>query len=370
MASATYQTVPVDDQPLPATDRPKRSRSLVATFMLAVCIISFVLQTELAQYVQKTTSYQKPYFILYVGHSCYIFMLPIQFFTECIVATPDKPFNLMYHVKETAASCRKHIQRSLAELRREQAVSEKYSDLHFIVVKSIWVAIALTVPAYLWYVSVNLTSMSNLTAIYNTSCFFAYLFSIFMLGDQLVASKIAAVALCMLGVFAMAYGDENDDTDDHSILGILVALLGAATYGFYEVYYKKYASPVRSTVLFANFVTGLIGVMTLLLLWIPIPLLHLTGYERFELPDLRTFVYILGVASMSLVYNASFMCVIALVNPVFAAVGVMLTVPAVAVVDVFVTGNMVPTSTITGSVLILIGFVILNHRVKKEESEQ
>lgn len=61
------------------------------------------------------------------------------------------------------------------------------------------------------------------------------------------------------------------------------------------------------------------------------------------------------------------MAVIALVNPVFAAVGVMLTVPAVAITDVLVTGVMVPSSTIVGSFLILAGFIILNRHVGNEE---
>lgn len=36
--------------------------------------------------------------------------------------------------------------------------------------------------------------------------------------------------------------------------------------------------------LHANFLTSLIGVATLVLFWIPIPLLHWTGLEEFELP--------------------------------------------------------------------------------------
>ncbi|KAG1225955.1 hypothetical protein G6F68_019827 [Rhizopus microsporus] len=65
---------------------------------------------------------------------------------------------------------------------------------------------------------------------------------------------------------------------------------------------------------------------------------------------------------MSVIYNATFMVIIALVNPVFAAVGVMLTVPAVAITDVLVTGVMVSSSTIVGSLLILVGFYILNRQ--------
>ncbi|KAG2207989.1 hypothetical protein INT46_010355 [Mucor plumbeus] len=262
----SYHTVPVEDQPTSVPlFQPRKSRSVLATVMLTICIITFVLQTELAQYVQKTTNYSKPYFI----------------------------FILMLH-------------------------------------------------------------------------------------DRLVAAKVGAVMLCMAGVLAMACWPQSELNDGQDILlqdrvigkdwiGIAVASIGAALYGFYEVYYKKYASPSQPTILFANTITGIIGIVTFLLLWIPFPLLHFSGVETFELPDLSTFGYILAIASMSVIYNATFMAVIALVNPVFAAVGVMLTVPAVAITDVLVTGVMVPISTIVGSVLILFGFYILNKQVENEE---
>ncbi|KAI8138552.1 hypothetical protein BJV82DRAFT_630316 [Fennellomyces sp. T-0311] len=365
-SSPTYHAVPVSDTPSTPTLAPRKGRNMLAGLMLAICVVSFVLQTELAQYVQRTTNYQKPYFILYVSHCCYIFMAPVQLVGELIARHPRK--GVVDLIKDTVSECRRELYQSLQDLQHEQDQNE--SPLRFSLRTVIVLAVLLTIPSYLWYVSVNLTSMANLTAIYNTGCFFAYLFSILMLNDRLVTPKIVAVLLCITGVFTMAFWSSDDDDSDidtyTSLLGIVVAALGAAAYGFYEVYYKKYASPPNPSILFANAVTTGIGFTTLLLLWIPIPIFHFLGHETFELPDLRTFSYILGIASMSVVYNATFMCVIALVNPVFAAVGVMLTVPAVAITDVFVTGVMTPLSTVVGSILILIGFYILNREIKQE----
>jgi hypothetical protein len=59
---ASYHTVPGSDAS--PTFQPKASRSFLASVMLGICIVSFVLQTELAQYVQKNTNFSKPYFIL------------------------------------------------------------------------------------------------------------------------------------------------------------------------------------------------------------------------------------------------------------------------------------------------------------------
>jgi hypothetical protein len=52
-----------DDQAPTMPIKPK-SRSFIGSVMLTICIISFVIQTELSQYVQRTTNYSKPYFIL------------------------------------------------------------------------------------------------------------------------------------------------------------------------------------------------------------------------------------------------------------------------------------------------------------------
>ncbi|KAK4517725.1 uncharacterized protein ATC70_001067 [Mucor velutinosus] len=380
---ASYHTVPAEDQPtLVPLFKPRKSRSVLATVMLTICIITFVLQTELAQFVQKTTNYSKPYFILYISHSCYVFMIPLQLIAEYIQHNhshqhTSKDASLYQRIIETVNKSKTSVNNSLLEL-QYRVQGDQVFPLGFVIKTSLCLSVLLTLPAYIWYLSVNLTSMSNLTAIYNTGCFFAYLFSILMLHDRLVAAKVGAVLLCMAGVLAMACWPQQEVNDGEDILqqargigkdwiGITVASVGAALYGFYEVYYKKYASPTQPTILFANTITGIIGIVTFLLLWIPFPLLHFTGIETFELPDLSTFGYILAIASMSVIYNATFMAVIALVNPVFAAVGVMLTVPAVAITDVLVTGVMVPASTIVGSALILIGFYILNKQVGDEE---
>ncbi|KAI8096521.1 uncharacterized protein BX664DRAFT_324178 [Halteromyces radiatus] len=390
-SSPTYRSVPLDDTPTSAVVKVrKQSKSFVAAVMLIICIISFVLQTELAQYVQKTSNYQKPYFILYIGHACYILMIPIQFTVECIhtrwfaLQQQEKP-SWQQHIRETMDYCRKQLKEAIIEL-EDQVQGKHQHYTSFLLRTGLILSILFTIPAYLWYLSVNLISMSTLTVIFNTGCFWAYVFSIFMLGDSILLSKCLAVGLSVLGVVVMALGqDKQNDTDDNmimqqqsmniatttssltSIIGLNVAVVAALTYGFYEVYYKKYATPPRPSVLFANMMTGGIGAVTLLVLWIPIPILHYSGWEIFELPDGRTFAMIMAIGSMSVIYNASMMCVIALVSPVFAAVGVLLTIPVVAITDMFVTGVMVSFTTILGSAFILVGFIILNRQIAREE---
>lgn len=53
--------------------------------------------------------------------------------------------------------------------------------------------------------------------------------------------------------------------------------------------------------LHANFLTSLIGAATLLLFWIPIPFLHWTGLEEFELPY-GNFVLLAVICMMGATY--------------------------------------------------------------------
>lgn len=58
----------------------------------------------------------------------------------------------------------------------------------------------------------------------------------------------------------------------------------------------------------ANTVTAGIGLATFLILWIPVPILHYTGIEVFELPkDGMTYLYITGNVVCGVIFNAGFM---------------------------------------------------------------
>ena len=182
--------------------------------------------------------------------------------------------------------------------------------------------------------AVDMTTASDLTAIYNCSAFFAYAFSIPLLHEKIRMSKVAAVTVAIVGVFVIAYGateplkhgsksgggtggpgsvPDGDGSDggepaSNRALGNIVIGIGSVLYGFYEVLYKKIACPPDGTsagrgMIFANTFGSCIGAFTLLVLWIPLPLLHILGIEKFELPHgeqaWMMVISVLANASMS-----------------------------------------------------------------------
>lgn len=129
--------------------------------------------------------------------------------------------------------------------------------------------------------------------------------------------------------------------------------------------YKKYASTKVAPVTFANTLTGLMGVVTLTMLWVPIPLFHWIGHEIMELPTWKEFLSILMIATLGLIYNGCFMIVVSMTSPVFAAVGVMATIPLVALTDWALFHETIGWGNIVGGLSILAGFAILVRENRK-----
>ncbi|KAJ2787006.1 hypothetical protein GGI15_001053 [Coemansia interrupta] len=226
--------------------------------------------------------------------------------------------------------------------------------------------------AYLWYVAVGFTSMSKVTAIYNMSCFFAYVFSIMLLHERIKLDKCVAVAISILGVVFMALADSGADAQNgltqeqqasmrsNELFGDLLSLICAGGIGLYQVLYKKYAVPNDYHSLFhVNFMTTLLGLCTLVFYWVPIPALSISGVERFHWPNREQLAYILTNALFGVAYNGGFMIALALTSPLFAAIGVMLTIPVMAVVDMVIQGQVLAWNVFLGGGAILAGFCIL-----------
>ena len=130
-------------------------------------------------------------------------------------------------------------------------------------------------------------------------------------------------------------------------VGDMLTLVASVLYGLYQVLYKRYIalpfdaeSPATSSHyrqlsdcvddnvdeetttilrvdnaiypppfgLHPNLITATIGLCTLLVFWIPIPLLHYYQMETFRLPpNASTVMAIAGIAASGVVFNAGFM---------------------------------------------------------------
>ncbi|EMC98607.1 hypothetical protein BAUCODRAFT_136882 [Baudoinia panamericana UAMH 10762] len=371
-----------------------RKRYTYAACFLAVSLVSFAVQTETAVYIQHNLRWNKAYCMLYFTHGSWAVLWP----TQLLILRLQK-----WH-QPWPAFWRRHVQliRQTAQMIEHRSlelspVQQKKSPLPYFIRTTAFVTCALTIAGGSWYVAVDLTTASDLTAIYNCSAFFAYAFAVPMLGEKLKLSKIIAVGVAIVGVLVVAYGDTgtpkhgsksgsgtggihapDDEEASNRTLGNIVIGVGSVLYGFYEVLYKRVACPPEGCspgrgMVFANTFGSLIGCFTLLVLWIPLPILHFTGLERFELPRGEAAWMLCISVLANAVFSGSFLVLISLTSPVLSSVAALLTIFLVALCDQVLPPPLYSPLTgaaIAGGVLIIAAFMLLSWATYKEVGEE
>ncbi|KAK5460836.1 hypothetical protein LTS15_002899 [Exophiala xenobiotica] len=361
-----------------------RRKYIYASFFLVLSLISFVVQTETAVYIQHELHWNKAYCMMYLTHGSWIFLWPVQL---AIIRLQKRKLSW-------PAFWRRHVSlvRTTAQMVQHQSLAPsprktKTSPWPYMIKMTAFVTTFLTMAGGSWYVAVNLTSPSDLTAIYNCSAFFAYVFSIMLLNDKLRFDKALSVGLAIIGVLVVAYGDKDDSTPGPGtenpgaaqgfgtkLLGNIIIGIGSVAYGFYEVLYKRFACPPEGCspgrgMIFANTFGSMVGLFTLTVLWIPLPILHFTGLEVFELPS-REAAGLLMISTLSnAVFSGSFLVLMSLTSPVLSSVAALLTIFLVAITDWLVTGKPFSAAALSGCALIVVAFCMLSWATYKEMKE-
>ncbi|KAK2744145.1 hypothetical protein FQN57_004405 [Myotisia sp. PD_48] len=360
-----------------------RRKYIYASFFLVLSLISFTVQTQTAVYIQQELGWNKPYCMLYLTHGSWIFLWPFQLLI----------LRIQKRQLSWAAFWRRHVSllRSTAQMVESQDLhltprDTQKSPVRYMIRTTVMITSALTVAGGSWYVAVDMTTGSDLTAIYNCSAFFAYAFSIPLLHEKLRFDKVSAVLIAVVGVVVIAYGPGGPPAETPSdgaeasrasnrMLGNLIIGGGSVLYGLYEVLYKRFACPPEGTssgrgIIFANAFASLIGLFTVLVLWIPLPLLHLSGLETFQWPRGET-AGLLAISTLSnAIFSGSFLVLISLTSPVLSSVAALLTIFIVALVDWKFNHKSLSSASIIGGVLIVVAFLLLSWSTYRELDEE
>lgn len=350
----------------------KRKRYIYAGIALLVALTSFVIQTETAGYLANTLDYKKPIFCLYLTHSSWGLMWPLQL-VFLRFRKLNHPFSTFFqrHIESTYQTASVVVS--------SQSSNPLQSPVRYILKVCAILVIALNIAGCSWYIAVNYTTPDDLTAIYNCQAFFAYAFSVPILKEPFRYDKAFAVLLSIVGVVIVAYaGSSNRSTAEeypYRALGNLVIGIGAILYGLYEVLYKRMASPpptvnAKKQTAFANVVGSILGFYTFSCLWIALPILHYTGLEKFELPSAKAA----GVLSVSIftnmTFSGSFLILMTLTSPVLSSVASLLTTFLVPLVDWLLFGTEISGGDLLGGVIIIVAFTLLSWASYKELQEE
>ncbi|GEM12419.1 hypothetical protein Rt10032_c21g6436 [Rhodotorula toruloides] len=281
---ALYALLPASAQPThphtstrPGSDATGEvnMRKTGAAVLLGVVLVAYTLQTELASYAQHELGFKKPYFLFYLTHSSYIFLFPLHLIVLALLRAPVRsnlatlvdviafkysepgtytslrasvPSSPILRNGRTAAGRKPSTPGLLEEglLAVTRSVAQKEWVKH-LAKKALILTFFISAPALSWYAAVPLTSMTDITAIYN----WAYLLSLYYLPTPATSRasrfirmiNLVSVLLAVCGVFVIAYGNAaaaggTSGEAKNRLVGNGLALFGSLAYAGYEVWYK------------------------------------------------------------------------------------------------------------------------------------
>ncbi|GJN93501.1 hypothetical protein Rhopal_006558-T1 [Rhodotorula paludigena] len=253
---------------MPALDR----RTTGTAGLLVVVLFAYTIQTQLTSYVQHSLGYRKPFFLFYLTHSGYLALLPAHVLAlklggsslrtafrglREILAHHFRAPSLLDHdglptspklSRSDGGAYRVSAPVRLAQLvlPRSWAVELEEDWVARLARKTLILTVFISAPALSWYAAVPLTSMTDITAIYNVFAFWAYLLSLYYLPSAHPESPLVryvnlfAVVLAVGGVFVIAYGDATggDEEAQNRLVGNCLTLFASIVYAGYEVWYK------------------------------------------------------------------------------------------------------------------------------------
>lgn len=338
----------------------------MAGVALVVSLCAFVAQTECMSFISHQ-NYEKPAFVMTITHGSWVLLVPLQV-VILWAWKRNQPFNSF------VAKHRAHLIQTAYSVARKNHYSGPL--VNYMIKVSLTLAISLNVAAISWYLAINLTTASDITAIYNCSAFFAYAFSIPLLHEKWRLGKGIAIVLSVFGVLVIAYtGSTESDTErPHRVLGNLIIGAGAVLYGLYEVLYKVIACPeqhvsAKKQAAFANVIAACIGAANWVIMVPVLVVLHVFGIETFELPSAPVLHALLWSIFANMLFSGSFLILMSLTSPVLGSVASLLSTFMVPIVDYFLFGRSVGAGNIFGGIIISIAFCLMMHESWQEMQE-
>ncbi|OAX42945.1 hypothetical protein K503DRAFT_766249 [Rhizopogon vinicolor AM-OR11-026] len=387
---------------------PPRLGGKTALLTFVAVIFAFVGETQLTQYVQTTLGYQHSFFLFYIVHSSFILSFPLHL--GYLLITTHHSFHTLLSGLSSAMTIQLTSRKS-EESRTDH--SSHFPLSRFLVMVLIMTAFYST-PALLWFIAVVYAPVTDVTAIWNANAFFAYLFSVKLLNLKWGLTRMCAVFLATAGVITIVYAGSTPTVHSSVVtrdvivartpapfIGDLLTLVASVLYGLYQVLYKKYValpselelaagsvhythipasaeqavdeetlSPPLSASneiayslpfgLHPNFLTTCIGVCTLFVLWIPLPILHYYGIEEFALPsNITTVAAIAGICATGVIFNAGFMVLLGVWGPIVTSVGNLLTIVLTLISDLMLGSVGLTAGGLLGAGMIVGAFTVL-----------
>ncbi|OCF75035.1 solute carrier family 35, member F5 [Kwoniella mangroviensis CBS 8886] len=221
-----------------------------------------------------------------------------------------------------------------------------------------------------WAVNASLawTSVASVTILSSTSGFFTLALGRICGVETFTRTKVFAVISSFIGVLLVTQSDsslnsssEPGSLPSHPIFGDFLALLSAAFYAVYVILLKvRVVDEERADMQLMLGFAGLFNTIAL----IPIfPILHYTGWEKFELPPSKEAV-IICLINFCITLSSDYLYVLAMLKttPMLVTIGLSLTIPLALIGSTFIPSSSLGAITLMsllGAGLVFVGFGML-----------
>lgn len=183
---------------------------LIPLLILFGIVIASAAQTEVAHDLLSTKGFNQPYFTFFLTHITFSLVFPVHLLILAIVYPKISIWTYINGIREIIADQLDYTSPSTTTWRD---ISKAW------IYKVGWLTVLVSVPALCWFVAVIYTSAMEVTAIYATSSFHAYFFSMMLLKQPLSRVTAGSIALAFAGVIVISFAGGDDDGSGESAKG-------------------------------------------------------------------------------------------------------------------------------------------------------
>ncbi|XP_018580548.1 putative thiamine transporter SLC35F3 isoform X1 [Scleropages formosus] len=211
-----------------------------------------------------------------------------------------------------------------------------------------------TLTNYLYLQAIRKINTTDVSALFCCNKAFVFLLSWIVLRDRFMGVRIVAAILAIAGIVMMTYAD---GFHSHSVIGITLVVASASMSALYKVLFKLVLGSAKFGEA-ALFLTIVGGANFVFISFVPV-ILYFTHVEYFGSPDDIPWANLCGVASLLLAFNLLVNFGIAITYPTLISLGIVLSVPVNAMVDLYTCEIQFNTVRLIAVFIICLGFLML-----------
>ncbi|KAE8280519.1 putative thiamine transporter SLC35F3 [Larimichthys crocea] len=207
---------------------------------------------------------------------------------------------------------------------------------------------------YLYLQALRKINTTDVSALFCCNKAFVFLLSWIVLRDRFMGVRIVAAILAIAGIVMMTYAD---GFHSHSVIGITFVVASASMSALYKVLFKMVLGSAKfgEAALFLSIVGSANFVF---ISFVPV-ILYFTHVEYIgSLADIP-WAYLCGVAGLLFAFNILVNFGIAITYPTLISLGIVLSVPVNAMVDLYTCEIHFNTVRLIAVFIICLGFLML-----------